>query len=327
MKAPLVTSQLSIGYKTGKQTRLVASDLNLTLRRGQLICLLGQNGVGKSTLMRTLAGMQPALAGEVRLDDVPVHAIPARELAQQLAIVTTDRVEVGMMTGRMLIELGRHPHTDWTGQLTPDDERVVNQILSQVHAEDLAERRLSEMSDGERQRVLIGRALAQQGNVLLLDEPTAYLDLPRRYEIVQLLRRLARDTGQAILMSTHDLDLALKAADRLWVMDANGHIEDGVPEDLVLSGHLQRAFDSDGVTFDMMTGSYTLQTPVIGQVQLIGQGIHAEWTRRALRRSGYAVGNSGLLITIEDDGWWVGDVCYKTIGEILGLLRDNIVGA
>lgn len=314
----LQTNNLAIGYGSGQ---LICDDINVSLQPGELVCLLGPNGAGKTTLLRTLAGLHLPLAGDILLAGQSVRQTPARLLAQRLAIVTTERVEVGMMTGRALVALGRVPHTDWTGQLTPYDEEIITQALRLVNAQSLAERRLTQMSDGERQRVLIARALAQQGTVLLLDEPTAYLDLPRRIDTLHLLRRLAQDTQQAVLLSTHDLDLALKLADVLWLMAPGQPLQVGAPEDLVLSGAFNRAFDLDGIAFDVTTGAFRVENPISTTVRLRGHGLRADWTQRALQRRGCQPGDEGQLITVTDTGWLLDEQPYASLLALLRAIR------
>ncbi len=289
----LTTNALSIGYKTrtdvGAAVRILAAALDLSLRPGELVCLLGPNGVGKSTLIRTLAGMQPPLAGRVMLAGTDMAILPPRDLARRLSVVLTERIDVGNLSAYALVALGRHPHTDWLGRLTPQDEAVVRWSIEAVGAVDLACRQVHELSDGERQRVLIARALAQEPAVLILDEPTAFLDLPRRVEIMRLLRRLAHTTGQAMLVSTHDLDLALRSADLLWLMAAGGTMHAGAPEDMILSGAFEDTFHSEGVAFDRQAGAFLINPQIQGQVALVGDGLLAHWTRRALERAGFAV--------------------------------------
>ncbi len=244
--AALHARHLSTGYRQGKRTRVVHRGLNLRLRRGALTALLGPNGAGKSTLLRTLAGLQPPLAGEVWLDGRPLHALSAHELARHLAVVLTDRVDVGYMSAYALAALGRYPYTRWDGRLSAEDEAIVQEAMRAAHCESLAARTASELSDGERQRVMLARALAQQTPIILLDEPTAFLDLPRRIEIMHLLRDLAHDTGKAFLISTHDLELALHLADELWLMAADGTFAIGTPEEVRRRGDLLRVFAAEG---------------------------------------------------------------------------------
>ncbi|MEW6254260.1 MAG: ABC transporter ATP-binding protein, partial [Planctomycetota bacterium] len=199
----------------------------------------------------------------------------------------------GHLTAYALVALGRHPYTDWTGRLSAHDEAVVRWAMEAVGAKPLAARPISELSDGERQKIMIARALAQEPLVMLLDEPTAFLDLPNRVEIMRVLRALTRQTGRAILLSTHDLDLALRSADRLWLLPHGGPLHDGAPEDLVLSGALEATFRSEGIAFDRQTGTFAIVAAHTGCVALAGEGVTALWTRRALEREGYRVADDG----------------------------------
>ncbi len=342
----LTTHNLSIGYGSPQRThydragpRLIATALNVCLRAGELVCLLGPNGVGKSTLMRTLAGMQPALAGEVRLAGTPISALRPHDLARRLSVVLTERVEVGQLSAYALVALGRHPYTDWLGRLTPDDETVVRRAIEAVGAVALAHRPVHELSDGERQRIMIARALAQDPVVLLLDEPTAFLDLPRRVELMHLLRHLARSSRQALLLSTHDLDLALRCADVLWLMTPDGTLLAGAPEDLVLNGAFAAAFRGEGVTFDVASGTFRLNAPTHGPVQLRGTGLPMQWTARALERAGFALATgpepTQMRVTVLSDGdgpRWQSQIAgatymHTSVYELITWLRGIVDGA
>jgi iron complex transport system ATP-binding protein len=298
----LTTHDLSIGY--GKRSRgkvkhspssapsspsVLASSLDLCLHAGELVCLLGPNGVGKSTLLRTLAGMHPPLEGQALLGGQDITTLHPRDLATRLSVVLTERVEVGNLSAYALVALGRHPYTNWMGTLTPRDEAVVRQAMEAVGAAHLAHRQMPELSDGERQRVMIARALAQEPLLMILDEPTAFLDVPSRVEVMRLLRSLAHTTGRAVLLSTHDLDLALRSADLLWLMAPGGAVSTGAPEDLVLSGAVGATFQRDGVTFDPETGTFQVRSQTRGQVALRGEGVATTWTARALERAGFEV--------------------------------------
>lgn len=225
------------GYRRGG---VVLDRLDDRARRGELTVLIGPNGAGKSTLLRTVAGLQPALGGSVSLDgtDLATEAIAGR--ARRVAVVLTDRVQVGLLTGRELVALGRYPHTGATGLLREVDHAAIDGALAAVQAGHLAERRMHELSDGEQQRLLVARALAQQTPVLLLDEPSAFLDVSARVGLLGLLRRLARTEHQAVLLSTHDLELALRLADRVWLIDRDRHLRTGTPDELIRSGAIGR---------------------------------------------------------------------------------------
>ena len=325
----LQTRDLCIGYAPKRRLRVeVAVDIGVELLKGELVCLLGPNGAGKSTLMRTLAGLQKPLAGEVLLEGRDLHGLTESERARLLGLVLTERVDVGNLSAYALVALGRYPYTGWDGRLSQEDEEVVRWAIDAVGARDLAGRSVGELSDGERQKVMIARALAQEPAVLLLDEPTAFLDLPRRVEIVQLLRRLAGDSDRSVLLSTHDLDLALRCADRLWLLPLDGPLQTGAPEDLVLSGAFQRAFAD--VEFDPAIGSFHLAQEPEGEVGLVGEGIHALWTARALERAGFRVAEDAPtcveILHDNDDATWrlhttTGDRVCSTLYELVKCLK------
>ena len=250
MTVALEARQLAIGYRRrGKADHCLARGLNLILRRGRLVGLLGVNGIGKSTLLRTLAGIHEPLAGRRLLADADMNCLKARELARRLSMVLTATPPPLLMTGYGLVALGRQPHTDWLGTLRAEDQRQIWAALRAVKAEELAAQPVAELSDGQRQKLYIARALAQECQVMLLDEPTAYLDLSRRFEIMALLRQLAHEQARAILVSTHDLDLALRSCDLLWLMSADGIIA-GKPADLARDGSLSAALGLDGIQLD-----------------------------------------------------------------------------
>lgn len=282
----LSTHNLSIGYATG---RPLAGAIDVSLQPGELVCLLGPNGAGKTTLIRTLAGMQPPLSGRVLLGGQDVRGLGPRALARQLSVVLTEKLEVGALSVYELVALGRYPYTDWMNRLKPRDHAAVEAALRAVGAAELAGRQCSELSDGERQRVMIARALAQEPELMILDEPTAFLDLPRRVEIMHLLRDLTRATGRAILLSTHDLDLALRSADRVWLLPSGGPLQVGAPEDLILSGAFSSAFHSEGARFDINSGTFTINGQGARAIRVIGDGTTAIWTRRALERQGCSI--------------------------------------
>lgn len=295
----LTTHRLTIGYRRiRKPDKVISADLSLRLGGGELVCVLGPNGAGKSTLLRTLSGMQPALGGRINLMGRDIRRLPPKELARQMSVVLTDRVSAGALSAYELVALGRYPYTGWMGQLTERDQTIVRWAFQAVGAVELAGCSVGELSDGERQKIMIARALAQDPRAILLDEPTAFLDLPHRVEVMRALRHLARTTGRAILLSTHDLDLALRSADRIWLMAADGSIQVGAPEDLVLSGAFQSTFQREGVEFDACTGSFTIEKRQAGIVHLTGDGMPALWTARALEREGFRVDQNGSSLPI-----------------------------
>jgi len=331
----LRTQNLTIGYASARKTpHVVASGLDLELRAGELVCLLGPNGTGKSTLMRTISGMQPPLSGSVSLSDVNLDALTPSERARRLGIVLTERIDVGYLSGYALVSLGRFPYTDWSGRMSKHDHDAVGQAIRSVGAEELAERPVSELSDGERQKIMIARVLAQETDIVLLDEPTAFLDLARRVEIVALLRRLAHDSGISIVMSTHDLDIAVRNADQIWLMNG-GRIESGIPESLVLNRSFEKAFVRDGIEFDETSGAFRPVSRTDRTISFKASGHVAAWTARALKRIGYAIHTNAedtdLLLELheEDDrcAWTVsGDTTqsFDTLDHLIAYLRDDL---
>ena len=286
----LTARQLTIGYpKRRRPATIILRNLNLDLHVGELICLLGANGSGKSTLIRTLAGLNAPISGDIQFLGKALSNYSETELAKLRGIVLTERVSGALLTARALINLGRHPYTDWQGRLSCVDHKVVDRMIRLLNIEPLSSRFFDELSDGEKQKVLIARALAQEPLFLLLDEPTAYLDLPRRIEITHLLQQLTRQTGCTILFATHDLDSALRVADRFWLIGTDGQIHVDIPENIVLDGHLERAFRETNLQFNYQTGSFEHQDKPSPAVYVQGEGIHYEWTCRALRRLGYHV--------------------------------------
>lgn len=288
----LETRNLAIGYRTKKAVRVISEKLNLNLLQGQLVCLLGSNGAGKSTLMRTLGGLHPAMEGAIYIGEQKLAQLKPSDLARKLSLVLTERIEAGNLTAKEVITLGRTPYTGWLGSLNALDKEKISEAITLTGADKLTERKLFQLSDGERQKVMLARALAQDTDIILLDEPTAHLDLPSRMEMMHLLHNLARQTRKAILLSTHELDLALQAADSLWLMEKDGGFTTGMPEDLVLNGTFEAAFARPGFFFDKSTGTFTIQSqPGNNPVRLTGDPNPVFWTQRALQREGFAIIN------------------------------------
>jgi cobalamin transport system ATP-binding protein len=324
LKPVLETQKLTIGYPKHR----VSQDIDVQLFSGELVCLIGPNGAGKTTLMRTLAGMLSPLEGQVNLLGEDVRKLDSRILAQRLSVVLTDRVDVGLLSGYALVALGRYPYTDWTGNLSQHDETIVRWAVEAVGATDIAMRPVNELSDGERQKLMIARALTQEPALMILDEPTAYLDLPRRVEIMQLLRQIARQTERAILLSTHDLDLALRNADRIWLMPKDASLTVGAPEDLVLNGAFEQAFQSEGVQFDRQTGSFRALIDSNKFIALKGEGIRRIWTQRALERAGFTIDETTTTcVIITDEGWVLhqhdSQSTHPTLHRLLAVLSSD----
>lgn len=277
---------LSIGYLTKNSRKIVASNINADIFSGELTCLLGANGIGKSTLLRTLSAFQPKLEGQINIQGKEIEGYSEKQLSTLISVVLTEKCDIKNMSARELIGLGRSPYTGFWGTLSNGDKVIVDKAISMVKIEDLASRMVHTLSDGERQKAMIAKALAQETPIIFLDEPTAFLDFPSKVEIMQLLHRLSRQTNKTIFLSTHDLELALQIADKIWLIDKQSGINIGTPEDLSLSGHLTSFFARKGIIFDEETGLFRIENTYTKQIKLTGHGQMYSMVRKALLRNG-----------------------------------------
>lgn len=280
-------SDLKIGYplKGGRQ-KVIHEGLELQIFPGEVTCLLGLNGAGKSTLLRTLCGFQPALGGDIYLKKKLLSDYSQSELSLLLGVVLTDKTNAGGITVYDLVSLGRHPYTGFFGQLKGKDHRVIRQSLEAAGIDHKSQNFVSELSDGERQKAMIAKTLAQECPTIILDEPTAFLDVTSRIETMVLLRKLAVEQQKAILLSTHDLDLAIQMGDRLWLLERERPLISGSPEDLILSGAFESFFQKDGIVFDPTTGKLNTVKPK-RSIGVEGDFVVSYWVGNALIRNGY----------------------------------------
>jgi len=284
----LSTRGLSIGWKRGADTRALCSGIGIELPPGELVALVGPNGTGKSTLLRTLVGLQPALAGRIELGGDSLESLSVEERARRAACVFTGRFDAGWFSVFDIVAFGRYPFTDARNRLSESDRLSVATALESVGMHDMRNHRFNELSDGERQKTLIARAIAQDCPLLVLDEPTAFLDAGARIEVFHLARRLARDEGKAVILSTHDLDLALRHADSLWLLDRSGTFASGPPERLALEGGIGGAFDGPSLKFDPLSGAFRSAEAERNPLALVrGEGPEASWTARLAERLGF----------------------------------------
>lgn len=329
MKAPttiLQTHQLAVGYPS---TGDLLQGLDLGLKQGQLCCLLGPNGSGKSTLLLTLSGMLAARGGQVLLRKKNLQQYASQDLARHLSVILTERGIPALRVAE-LVATGRQPYTGWWGRLSASDHRVIRQAMEDTDTLCFADRQLYTLSDGERQRVMIARAMAQDTPLMILDEPTVHLDLPSRIEIIQLLHQLTRRHQKAILMSTHDLDLAISSADQLWLLQ-NRTVVSGVAEDLILEGKLEATFTGSNISFDPYQGSFRILNPKQYAIHVEGQGLSTHWTKRALARLGFEIvddASQPISLSVCQNGtnviWRLktttNRTVYRTLGEVIHTL-------
>ena len=245
--------QLSIGYQRKKDVTVVAANVSATILQGELTCLLGANGVGKSTLLRTLSAFQPKLSGDIIVDNKDIADYRAKELSRLVSVVLTEKPDIKNMFVRDLVALGRSPYTNFWGRNTTNDLRIAEEALRLVGISRLTTRLADTLSDGERQKVMIAKALAQQTPIIYLDEPTAFLDFPSKVEVLLLLKRISQEQHKTIFLSTHDVELALQVADRIWLMDRYKGITIGTPREMANDGTLSHFVERDGIIFDRQT--------------------------------------------------------------------------
>lgn len=306
---------LSAGYGPNA----LFENLNLNIHQGELICFMGPNGVGKSTLIKTLGGLLAPLAGTIVFNSGSI-------LKEQLiSLVLTDPIRAAHMTVYDLIVFGRYPYLDWRLSLTPHDKELIERAIGLVRIDHLRNATIDKLSDGQKQMAMIARALAQDTPVIILDEPTAHLDLNNRVEIMRLLKDLTRSMNKAILLATHELDLALQTADIIWLTGNRKNIITGIPEDLVMQGVFDEIFQFKG--FDLKTGKVQHEIFRRLSIDLEGEGHPYLWTRNLLERNGFAVSPSGACrVEIRESGGdvrWVVDnrITFDNLVELLSHIK------
>lgn len=254
----LKTDNLSIGYTSKKSETVVASHINLELHKGEFVGLVGANGIGKSTLLRTLTKVQNPLQGEVFIQEKNIKTLTALDLAKSLSLVLTEPIVSKNLSVFELVALGRQPYTNWVGNLTEDDLAIVENAITQTNINSLKNKKCYELSDGQLQKVLIARALAQDTDLIILDEPTTHLDMYHKAYILKLLQKLAKDTQKTILFSSHEIDLAIQLCDKIIVMTSDAVVMDE-PCNLITKGVFNHLFPEDLIAFDVLTGSFKVK--------------------------------------------------------------------
>jgi iron complex transport system ATP-binding protein len=319
--------KLSIGHQ---QDNVLLSDINLSVEPGEMVALIGRNGTGKSTLLKSMIGLMPSLEGTCRLDGRSLgrYDLPAR--ARLVSFVSSQISQLPSLTVGELVALGRLPYTGWMGRLNRTDQQMVDQALEEVQMGSFAGRKLDRLSDGERQRAMIARAFVQDTRLMVLDEPTAFLDIPNTFELIRLLSRF-RDGGKSIVYSTHDLETAMQCADKMWVIH-EGRIVEGAPEDLGLSGLFDELFQSSGIRYDEHSGRFLFKGARKGSVRLERREEQAyRWTVNALGRLGFSVDSKGdIQLNVEQTGtgyqWTIkkegGSVSFSNLYNLARFLTE-----
>ena len=316
----------TIGYKLKTRGEaIVKSGISVYALKGELVAVIGENGVGKSTLLKTVAGFQPEVGGDIRLCEKPVSTYREKELALLMSFVSTEIIRVSNLSVFDLVSLGRYPYTNWFGKLLDEDRDLVEEAIASVGLKGYEHRMVNQLSDGERQKVMIARTLAQNTQVIVLDEPTAFLDLSNKYEIVHILHRLASEKGKTILFSTHDLTTAIAESDRLWLM-LHDSVEQGAPEDLILNGSFDTIFKSNHLYFDQEKGDFRIRKQTRRKAAVHGHGLAYDWTIKALIRNNFEVVNSteipNIQISVNFPEWTVSHLSIVTkFNSLLSLCR------
>ena len=249
MKSVLSVHNLAIGYTSKQGTNEISSGITFEIPRGELIGVIGKNGIGKSTFLRTIAGIQPKLKGEIYLSDKPIESYSTKELAKHIGVVLTERLPESNLTVYELISLGRHPYTNWIGKLSTQDKEIIEKAIQYTQIEELKHKKYFELSDGQLQKVLIARAIAQDTDIIILDEPTAHLDVHHTAETFNLLKKLSSTFNKTIFVSTHEVNLALELSDTLFAFSTKGLTIEKT-EKLVNSNVLSDLFESHLIRFD-----------------------------------------------------------------------------
>jgi len=281
-------SDLSIGYFSGGNKQALLSYLSMEASKGELIALIGKNGAGKSTLLRTLTKQLPLISGHISIYGKDPEDYSMNQFAKIVSFVSTEIVKINNFRVIDLVALGRFPHTNWIGKLQSEDLEKVTDALASVGLSHLTYKSTNQISDGERQRVMIARAIAQDTPIIIMDEPTAFLDITNRYEIVDLLHNLTREKDKTIIFSSHDLSIAMQEADKIWLME-DKNILQGAPEDLIINNSFNKLFQNSRVSFDRQTGEFRMQKKMVTNMTLAGDKKLLIWTQKALERNGIGI--------------------------------------
>jgi len=330
MSISIELKNLSTGYKVKGGDKVIASRLNATLNSGEMTCLLGPNGAGKSTLLRTLAAFQPALGGTVEVMGQDIRKYKSQDLARLVSVVLTDNSGIKNMTAEEVVAMGRSPYTGFWGKLKDKDKQMVDKCLGWVGIKELKSRKIQTLSDGERQKVMIAKAIAQETPVILLDEPTAYLDYPSKIQMMLLLHRLAKALKKTVFMSTHDLEHALQVADQVWLLDHDLGLTTGLSEDLSIDGSIERYFAKEGLTFNRELCSFSIEHETARDLLVEGREDTLDYHLccKALTRNGMrpVTQREGILVNADVKVRIPGDGTYRLLEKGKETIKVEKIG-
>ena len=310
MKSILHTEKLSVGY----DNNIVVEDVDVNALRGNMICLLGPNGSGKSTILRTLSGMLSPVEGIVYIDKDNINKTVKSGLAKKMAVVLTERLQPGLMTAYEIASMGRHPYTGFFGKLKEVDHEITRNSLKAVNAQYLSNRYFNELSDGEKQKIMIARALAQEPELIILDEPTSHLDIRHKVEVIEILSKLCKEKNITVIMALHDIDLAIKGCQYVMMVKGGKIIAQGIPEEIINENEIEKLYDISNASYSDLVGNLELKGPENSSVFIIpgsGTGIPIF---RGLRRLGYGI-DCGILYKNDIDYHIAKTITNKVILE------------
>lgn len=310
METILKTSHLNVGY----HEKAVVSGIDLNAVKGQVVCLLGPNGAGKSTILRTLSGLLAPVSGTVEMSGESIAKIKQKALAQRLSLVLTEQIAPAMMTVQALVAMGRTPYTDFIGRLSDEDRKIIDEALETVGAGNLRERFFCELSDGEKQKVMIARALVQEPELMILDEPTSHLDIRHKIEVIRILQRLSNERNITCILSLHDIDLAIKGCQTVMLVNDGRIVDFGTPEEILKSGAIGQLYNIDGAEYNELLGAVELKGADRNDVFVVAGNGNGIPVYRALARNGYGV-TTGVLHKNDRDHDVACRICSRTVSE------------
>jgi iron complex transport system ATP-binding protein len=283
----ILLKELEVGYRVpGKTSKRILGPVNAVISHSEMAGIIGRNGIGKSTLLRTIAGLQHPIAGEILINGREIREMTLREMARTISFVSTEQIYAFQIRVEEVVAMGRIPHTGWFGRHADEDRTAIGKAIELTGINDFRHKPVHELSDGERQKVMIARALAQDTPFIILDEPTAFLDVPARYEIFRILNDLTLRNHKTILFSTHDLSMAIDVADKIWLL-AENEVFQGAPEDLLISKVFRKLFLNSPAEFDSKTSTFRFRRELNKQIGLQGESRYRSLTKKAMERIGF----------------------------------------